>query len=272
MRLVHVCAAAVLVVTASPAAAAITIVNLAGVVTSGTDNGHALGASPFGLPQSSSANSTGTTTGSAKGQQFTLAIQIDESLGDTDVFPNGQQRSGAGLQSPVQAVFTMNGRSHAFGNLSSTVIKTDGAVDQFFFDTLEQRQRPSMTGDFTNVNGFLNGTLNLPPTVFKLSAFSEPARWSRFARGRATATGALTLSLQDTSGTPLSYIVGPFRTASLTLRFDSFSIAGVGQTPPPPPPLSDPVPEPSTWALLIGGFGAAGAALRRRRWIANAAG
>jgi hypothetical protein len=35
-----------------------------------------------------------------------------------------------------------------------------------------------------------------------------------------------------------------------------------------PDPGPDPVPEPSTWALLIGGFGATGAALRRRRQLA----
>jgi hypothetical protein len=43
-----------------------------------------------------------------------------------------------------------------------------------------------------------------------------------------------------------------------------------GDPPPPPPPPPPPfeshgVPEPSTWLLMIAGFGLAGAALRRRR-------
>jgi hypothetical protein len=32
-----------------------------------------------------------------------------------------------------------------------------------------------------------------------------------------------------------------------------------------------PVPEPSTWAMIIAGFGAIGATLRRRRFVADAA-
>ncbi len=39
---------------------------------------------------------------------------------------------------------------------------------------------------------------------------------------------------------------------------------GSGEEQPPGPPVTA-VPEPSTWALLIGGFGLAGASLRRRR-------
>ena len=40
-----------------------------------------------------------------------------------------------------------------------------------------------------------------------------------------------------------------------------FEVLGPDAAPPTPAG----VPEPATWALMIGGFGAAGAALRRRR-------
>jgi hypothetical protein len=36
-------------------------------------------------------------------------------------------------------------------------------------------------------------------------------------------------------------------------------------------PVTNPVPEPATWAMLIAGFGLAGAGARRRRWAAEAA-
>ncbi len=50
---------------------------------------------------------------------------------------------------------------------------------------------------------------------------------------------------------------------------------GLGEQPGGDPPAGRPsgvggaVPEPSTWALLIGGFGLVGAALRRRRLVAS---
>ncbi len=63
-------------------------------------------------------------------------------------------------------------------------------------------------------------------------------------------------------GTHLNYVVG----RAIVLRAPgslAFSLTSTGSPPPPPPPAT--VPEPSSWALMIIGFGAAGAALRGRR-------
>jgi len=51
---------------------------------------------------------------------------------------------------------------------------------------------------------------------------------------------------------------------SFTLRYNASSNAVLYSTGAPPPPG---VPEPATWALMIGGFGMVGATLRRRRAV-----
>ncbi|MFN9926453.1 MAG: PEPxxWA-CTERM sorting domain-containing protein [Phenylobacterium sp.] len=48
-------------------------------------------------------------------------------------------------------------------------------------------------------------------------------------------------------------------------------ISALNLAPPPPPPPVGGIPEPTTWALMIGGFGAVGAMLRRRRYATTAA-
>jgi hypothetical protein len=63
-----------------------------------------------------------------------------------------------------------------------------------------------------------------------------------------------TVNLSTGSATAVGAIgAGPLR---------GLTAAGVGST--------EPIPEPSTWALLIGGFALAGAALRRRRELGHA--
>ena len=48
-----------------------------------------------------------------------------------------------------------------------------------------------------------------------------------------------------------------FSSTGVAFEFDNLAVAGV--------------PEPASWALMIGGFGLAGAGLRRRRTVAAAA-
>ena len=62
---------------------------------------------------------------------------------------------------------------------------------------------------------------------------------------------------------------------TFTLNYSAASAARLYATGPvPPPPISGsgiaPIPEPASWALMIVGFGTAGAILRRRRALAPA--
>lgn len=249
MRISSILAAAAVVFTASPAASAITTVVLTGVA-SGADNGHLTAAAPFGAQQLGVDLATGATSGIVLERAFTLTLRIDDSLGAIDTFLGGDQIYGAGAQSPMLATFSMGGFAYDFGTLDSIFSKSFGAsLDQIYGVANESRQRPPMTGDFTNVAGALDFNIYTATDVFQLRPFGEPASWTRGVGD--VATGHLSLSLQDTSGTPLAYVLGPVRSADLSLRFDSFTIGAAA------------VPEPSSWVSLIVGFGLAGGALRR---------
>lgn len=246
MRIVHVLVAGAVVFGASPAAAAVTTIILTGVA-SGSDNGHLNAPSPFGMLQLGADLGTGTTFGTAANQAFSLVLRLDESLGALDDFPDGQQRYGSGADSPLSAAFTMNGFTYTFGGVESSFGKAFQNPDFVSAYATEARLRPPMTGDFTNVVGVLDFAMLLLPGVFQSKSFSEPVDWTR-APGES-AVGHLALSLQDTTGTPFVYALGPQRTADLALRFDRMTISAA--------------PEPSTWALMLVGFGLAGASVRR---------
>lgn len=247
MRIVHILAAGAIALSASPASATITTIVLTGVA-SGSDNGHLNAPSPFGMLQLGVDLGTGTTFGTAANQTFSLVLRLDESLGALDDFPDGQQRYGSGADSPLSAAFTMNGFTYEFGGAEGSFGKAFQNPDFVSAYATEARLRPPMTGDFTNVVGALDFALTLLPGVFQSKSFSEPVDWTRAAG--ESGVGHLVLSLQDTTGTPLAYALGPVRTADLSLRFDRMIISAV--------------PEPSTWALMLLGFGLAGAGVRRR--------
>ena len=247
---------------AAPATAAITTISMKGVALSGSDDGHLAAAAPFGTLQLGVDLSTGQTFGSVIDRPFTLVFRIDDRRGDASLAPGFRQIGGFGAESPVEALFTMNGYSYAFGNTAGGLRKYLQPNDALNGYADESRMRTSRTGDFTAVDGSLSFLVQSTSDLFLTDSFTEDARWVRGPRD--IGNGSLYLSLQDSIDTPLGLKPGPVRTAKLNLRFDAFVVSST-DLPPVVGPPSTAVPEPATWALLIGGFAAAGTALRRER-------
>lgn len=260
MRTVHFALAAALAVSATPAAAAVHF-TLTGVVTSGSDNGFALPGfdAPFGTPPYGLNIVTGETYGSPIGRTFTLAITVDTSRGVHESYPFSEVYYGSDADSPGVAAFTLNGITYEMGRYSDSTAfagleKYNGpAEDSLGGNFVSTRNRPPMSGPFTQFSGNLTFGLGLPADIFGTPDFGEPISWSGVPTG---GFGHLQIALQNTDGSPGSFVTAAARTADLYLRFDSLTVTT--------DPIASPggVPEPSAWALMILGFGLAGTALR----------
>eukprot|EP01036_Dinobryon_divergens_P036044 gene36044-46836_t len=263
MRRVEFVVAVAVLFAASSTTAAITTISLKGVALSGSDDGHLSAAAPFGTLQLGVDLSTGQTFGAVIDRPFTLEFRIDDTLGDVSRPPGLLEIEGFGADSPVQALFSMNGYEYAFGNEAGGLRKYLEINDALNGYANESRVRISRSGDFTAVEGSLSFLVQSTSDLFSEARFTEDARWVRGPRD--IGTGSLYLSLQDSFDTPKGLRLGPVRTARLDLRFDAFVISSTDLPPIVVGPPSTAVPEPATWALLIGGFAAAGASLRSRR-------
>ena len=142
------------------------------------------------------------------------------------------------------------------------------------------------TGAFTSTNfgiGSLNGVVNYSTTVGSTVA-ETLANFFTFADGQG---GSYKFSLESVK--TLSYVVTPGVSSSISLYLlgstvdsflglgptatsltislnstgtSAFSAAATLAVPPAPIPS---VPEPATWGMIVLGFGAMGAAMRRRQ-------
>jgi len=97
---------------------------------------------------------------------------------------------------------------------------------------------PAVIAIYSGLNG----------TGTKLAEFSVAATF-----GAGSSNTSLTSATMYFSGVAQSVVV---QSASGSFAFDDMVFGGSAPT--------SPVPEPASWALMIGGFGLAGAALRRR--------
>jgi hypothetical protein len=269
MRKLDIAVAAALVLVASPAAAAVRF-TLEGVVTSGSDNGStSVGqGAPFGSNPYATNTETGQTFGTPMGRAFTLVVTVDPTRGQRADTAFGREVYGDNAASPSTAALTLNGFTYEFGNFDATSASTGlSKFNDFIFggaptdalvgDFISTQDRPAADGPFTTHHGSLSFSVFLQPSTFQTVDFAESVARTDVLVSRY---GFVNLTVRDTLGSGMFVFSGPERTADLRLRFDKFSAA----FDPPSDVIPGVVPEPSTWAMMILGFGAIGAALRRR--------
>ena len=195
------------------------------------------------------------------GQAFTSTFLVDldapGALHDADVWYDFFH--GDGAASPVKGTITINGVTQAFGESSGYDNRADHSL------------QPGCLSDCTDAN-FVQGAIT-EGTKFEggiyysnhhfLSGggFASDGSVSGIAHGPVNYTNPPTYlgGFMEIDDTATDYGNNNAKT-TLHHAIAYLSVESV---------TTGAVPEPTSWALMIGGFGMAGAALRRRRMLAG---
>lgn len=168
---------------------------------------------------------------------------------------------------PGQQQITINGNFLTYVASPDLPQINGGDLDQYSFSLTglsSAYDDATRTATYSNVTGTINGygqvVQNLAPTT--LTVQFDPTFMTATVLGTLMSTGPVT-----PPGFPGPIDFTPANGASITALYTSNGAPGgggrfVGSINYP---SIAGVPEPATWALMIGGFGLAGAALRRRR-------
>lgn len=196
--------------------------------------------------------------------QGTLPALGANILGGPDVYTDAQKTLLNSFQQGATFAFTVEYDRDAApsptGLFAATFIGGRvGALTDFSGFGASLRISPQQPGQITDILN-VNVTRNLPG-----------------APGERPFLSSVNIGLFDFGGDLI--VGGVLPTAAAFAAIDSLAIRSEISRPAPPPGVTDrrnvnfnnvpfsvtAVPEPSTWLLLIGGFAATGAALRRRR-------
>lgn len=165
---------------------------------------------------------------------------------------NWQRRSTAPLPQAGDAYFFAGPGAVAelsqIVDVSAFASNIQGGTQRFLFDGFVRSYQQGRNDTSQIVLEYLNGSSGILDS-FTSAIFADASQWTeitdeRLAPVDTTAIRIRLLSVRRTGTNNDGY-------------FDSLSLTPVGST--------STVPEPSTWALITGGFGLAGAFLRRGR-------
>jgi hypothetical protein len=230
-------------VVAAPASAAILVATYTGKIQSGFDSSGVFGPHSSGL------------TGLAATMTFTFDTATP-GADEQEVPPTYSGLSSVGSPAAGTATITIKGRSVPMvGTTQSTAQQLDnetfptGDIDQVLHLVYAPDLGRGWDGRFTN---YLRASVQGPDMVDQLS-YLTPLEYDVT---RADLTAGSFQFLQHYPHAPT--IIDVWAYGTVYWNHVSISVAGLPSEP-------GAVPEPTSWALMIGGFGAVGVVLRRRQ-------
>jgi hypothetical protein len=201
----------------------------------------------------------------AVGDAFTAVFTLDDATAGA-FFQTGPGFSDLmgmdGFPSPVAAVFTLDGRAWEVGAQYGVATARDASV--IGYDRLETYA--STDTDTRHCEWVDEDRICTREQVLREISFLLDSADADFTNGDFRAP--LDLALDEAMGRGFFYenyryaVNGVTQSHRLDLQLRATSLRIAAAAPP-----SAPVPEPATWAMMILGFGAAGAMVRTRRRV-----
>jgi hypothetical protein len=227
--------AALAFAAAQPAAAAIITVTATGTLSSGFDQ-----SGLFGSPNTD-----------LTGAVFSTVYTYDTANGVYEAYPNSEAVSGGihqnnTIPSPGSAVITVNGVTATnSGNVGSLLVA--GSGNQYWAEVIQRSW-----SDHVTVEDSIDLQGHRPAGTGLFDSWHSDCSPDDMCRGSFYFTNYY---YNTNPGSPAYYLfvdTGQFNVDSIDVVVSGYGGPGA-------------VPEPETWALMIAGFGMAGASLRHRR-------
>jgi hypothetical protein len=187
----------------------------------------------------------------------TTPIVLGALLADTGVQMLSASQFGINLNVNIRAaVFDGPGNTLDFVYQASNLASSNTSVDGLTFADFGTFGIPGVWQTLTGSNGFLNG-VEMADSARRIEG---PTVGLSFGTGLFGDVDAGANALLNPGETSSMFIVRvnatAFQLGTFTVQ-DGLTVRGVGFAPR--------VPEPATWAMMVGGFGLLGAAARRSR-------
>jgi hypothetical protein len=217
-----------------------------------------------------SAGHLGASANAASHNGDSLFAGIESEAGFVDNFLIFTSSDPLATTASVSANLILDGTLWATGNVASAGIR--GGIELgrggggFTYVVIQDGSLDTARNDFIIDSGSVGPTTNLHMhTAFIVVPLNSPVSFNMFLLAGAGASGPATFAVSDFSANSFKFAPTAFALPDgVTVNGGDYLVNNHFVDPLAP---VGGVPEPAAWALMILGFGAAGAMIRRRRTV-----